>query len=224
MQGASLVALAAGLVAAAALIVVFVLNTRPSVRRDLPVPNLYSILPAAAPGWEVVTTTDLYQFSDVLQTDYLAQRTYLKRLPTGQELQITLYAAYWRAGQAPVSHVASHTPDACWPGSGWEAVTPPPPSPPIRTDGRTLAPPEYRLFKSADFPQHVWFWHLYDGRPIAYRDPYSATELLRIAWKYGFRHDGDQLFVRVSSNVPWPVFAGEPLLAQFFAHTQPLGL
>ena len=48
---ASLVALAAGLVTAAALIVVFVLNTRPSVRRDVPVPNLYSILPAAAPGW-----------------------------------------------------------------------------------------------------------------------------------------------------------------------------
>ncbi len=219
-----LIALGSALSVAAALVVIFVLNTRPSVRAGAPVPNLYAVLPASVPGWEVDTSTDLYQFADLLQTDILAQRTYLKRTAEGQQIQLTLYAAYWRAGQAAVSLVASHTPDACWPGAGWESLAPPsaPPAP-IVAD-RVLAPPEYRFFKSGAFPQHVWFWHLYDGRPIAYRDPYSAAALLRSAWRYGFRHDGDQLFVRVSSNVPWSVIAAEPVLAQFFAHTQPLGL
>lgn len=216
--------LSGGLVVALVFVVIFTLNTRSSVRKDAPVPNLYAILPATVPGWQVDTTNDLYQFAEVLQTDYLAQRTYKKFMADGKPVEITLYAAYWRAGQAPVSLVASHTPDACWPGSGWEAITPPPPSPLPTAAGRMLATPEYRFFKSGDFPQHVWFWHLYDGRPIAYRDPYSATELLRIAWKYGFRHEGDQLFVRVSSTAPWSVIGSEPLLAQFFAHTQALGL
>jgi exosortase len=221
---AQLFTLSAGLAVAAALVGLFVLNTRSTVRPDAPVPNLYAILPASVPGWRVDTTTDLYQFAEILQTDYLAQRTYLRRTVAGQEVQVTLYAAYWRAGQAPVSLVASHTPDACWPGAGWSALALPAPPAPPTIAGRTLAPPEYRIFKSGDFPQHVWFWHLFDSRPIAYRDPYSATELLRLAWRYGFRHDGDQLFVRISSNVPWSEIGAEPLLAQFFARTQSLGL
>jgi exosortase len=216
--------LSVGVAVAAALVLLFVVNTHPSIRQDVPVPDLNAILPTAVPGWAIDTSTDLKQFAGVLQTDYLAQRTYVKPGPNGEPIQVTLYAAYWRAGQAPVSLVASHTPDACWPGSGWEAMTPPVPTSSPTVPGRTLYPPEYRLFKSGDFPQHVWFWHLYDGRPIAYRDPYSATELLRIAWKYGFSHAGDQLFVRVSSNVPWSVVGQEPLFAQFFARTEPFGL
>ena len=120
--------------------------------------------------------------------------------------------------------VASHTPDACWPGSGWESQPVPQAREQLTVAARPLATAEHRFLKLGAIPQHVWFWHLYDGRPITYRDPYSPVELLRIAWRYGFRHDGDQLFVRVSSNRPWADFAREPLLAEFFAHTQPLGL
>jgi exosortase len=213
--------LAAGLALAAALVVVFVLNTRPSVRRDAPTPDLLALLPATAEGWTVDTSRDLYQFSDLLQTRFLAQRIYSQ--PATRTF-IIIYVAYWRAGQAPVSLVASHTPDACWPGSGWEAQADPAARARLVVGPRPLAPAESRLFTLGDLPQHVWFWHLYDGRPIAYRDPYSPTELLRLAWRYGFRHDGDQLFVRVSSNRPWAEIAGEPLLAKFFAHTEPLGL
>lgn len=218
-----LIALGSGLALAAALVAFFIVNTRSTARLDQPTPNLFALLPITVPGWQVDTRNDLYQFQDVLQTEHLAQRTYVRATPTGP-LQITIYAAYWRAGQASVSQVASHTPDACWPGSGWTLAKPiaEPPHPVVA--GRTLSAPEYRFFKNADFPQHVWFWHLFDGRPIAYRDPYSAVELLRIAWRYGFRRDGDQLFVRVSSNVPWATIAAEPLLAEFFRRTQPLGL
>ncbi len=202
----------------------FFVNTRPSVRHDLPVPNLAAILPPVVEGWTVGTSNDLYRFSATLQTDYLAQRTYLRRTPEGVE-QITVYLAYWRAGQASVSLVASHTPDACWPGSGWEPAKLPPPTEPVAVKGRPLPAVEYRQFLATDgFTQNVWFWHLYDGKPIAYRNPYSARELLSSAWRYGFHRDGDQLFVRVSSNRPWSSVAQEPFIAAIFDQLRGYGL
>lgn len=215
--------LAAGLALAGALLVFFTLNTRPSDHPNAPVPDLLAVLPASAEGWQVETRTDLYQFRDTLQTDHLAQRTYVK--PAGADgVQMTIYLAYWRPGQASVSLVASHTPDACWPGSGWTLMPTPQTHEQPVVASRPLATAEYRFFKSGDYPQSVWFWHLYDGHPIAYGDRYPPGELLRLAWRYGFRHDGDQLFVRVSSNRPWPEIVNEPLLAEFFARTQALGL
>jgi exosortase len=214
--------LGGGLAVALAMVVFFITNTRPTIRHDQPVPDLLALMPASPPGWQV-TTSDLYEFAGTLQTDHLAQRRYAKTTPAGP-LELTIYVAYWKAGQAPVSLVASHTPDACWPGAGWTALPVPEARANLVAGGRALSPAETRLFKTAETAQHVWYWHLYDGRPIAYQDPYSPAELLRIAWRFGFRHDGDQVFVRVSSNRPWADIAGEPLLAEFFGRTQPLGL
>jgi exosortase len=215
-------ALAVGLAVAGALVALFVVNTHPSPHRDAAVPDLLALLPEAATGWQV-KTTDLYEFSGTLQTDHLAQRNYV-RTAAAAPTEIIIYVAYWRAGQAPVSLVASHTPDACWPGSGWTALRNETSRVAPAIDGRALPNAEHRVFAAGEQPQHVWFWHLYDGRPISYRDPYSPLELLRIAWRFGFRHEGDQLFVRVSSNRPWPEIAREPLLAEFFARTRALGL
>ncbi|MBC7367797.1 MAG: exosortase-associated EpsI family protein [Undibacterium sp.] len=218
-----LIPLAVALILSLALVTFFVRNTRPSLKPGGPAPNLLAILSAAAPGWRVDTSRDLYQFSDILKTEYLAQRTYLGRTAAGPT-EVIIYLAYWRAGQSSVSSVAAHTPDACWPGSGWLAV----PNPVMReapvVAGRTLALAESRIFQNAGHPQHVWFWHLYDGHPIAYENPYSTRELLSIAWRYGFRRDGDQLFVRVSSNRPWADIADEPFIRDCFARLQPLGL
>jgi exosortase len=215
--------LLAGLAAAIVLLGFFAWNTRPASRTLAPVPNLLALLPESPEGWRV-RTADLYEFRGALQTEYLAQRDYLRDASDGAPTEVVIYAAYWRAGQAPVSLVASHTPDACWPGAGWEAL--PIASPRVRlpTGSRTLPEAEQRTFQFQGQPHHVWFWHLHDGRPIAYRDPYSAIELLRIAWQYGFRRGGDQLFIRVSSNRPWPELANEPLLRDFFARTQAVGL
>ncbi len=215
--------LATGLAVVVGLMVFFYSNTRPSVRQGSPVPDLTALLPARAEGWVVQTSEDLYQFAATLQTDHLAQRTYSRMTPAGPE-QITIYLAYWRPGQAPVSLVASHTPDACWPGSGWEPVPTPQTREQLTADGRSLPNAESRQFRGGPYTQFVWFWHIYDGRPIDYRDPYSAGELLRIAWRYGFRHNGDQLFVRVSSNRPWADLSREPVVATVFRNLAPLGL
>ena len=215
--------LASTLAVAVVLGVFFFANTRPALRRDAPVPDLAAILPAQAEGWQVETTTDLYQFSDTLQTDHLAQRIYSRMTDRGPE-QIIIYLAYWRPGQASVSLVASHTPDACWPGSGWESVPVPAVRARLAVGGRNLPEAEARSFRSGDIPQHVWFWHLYDGRPISHENPNSPSELLRLAWRYGFRHDGDQLFVRISCNRGWDAIGHEPLLEALFRRLQPLGL
>ena len=214
--------LAVGLGCAAVLVGLFVSNTRPSPRADASVPNLFALLPDHAENWQV-RTTDLYSFSGTLQTEHLAQRSYRRETPEGP-IEIIIYVAYWQAGQAPVSLVASHTPDACWPGSGWSPVTLREPRADLFIGGRTIPSAEHRLFEADQRTQHVWFWHLYNGRPLSYRDPYSAVELLRMAMRYGFRRGGDQFFVRLSSNRPWPEIAHEPLLGEFFARTKSLGL
>jgi exosortase len=215
--------LAGGLALAVALVVLFVANTR-RIPPAAPVPDLAAIVPAQADGWKVATTGDLYRFADTLQTDHLIQRIYSKPAPDGSLQQVVIYIAYWSAGQAPVSLVASHTPDACWPGAGWV----PEPTRAARVNlmvaGRMLPAAEFRIFSGDVYPQRVWFWHLCAGRLIAYEDPHSPRELLRLAWHYGFGLEGEQFFVRISSNCDWAVFTGDPLFREVFSRLQPYGL
>lgn len=202
----------------------YFVESRPAGNAPKSIPNLASLLPVEADGWEVTTAKDLHQFSSVLQTTHLIERTYLRRTAGGGLVQFTIYLAYWPAGQTTVSRVASHTPDACWPGSGWMAK-------PV-TDSREalsiscvqLHPAEHRRFQNGDIVQNVWFWHIYDGRPINYRNPYSVPALLELAWKYGFRHQGDQCFIRISSNQHWSGIANEPLLGSIVSNLAKLGL
>ncbi len=219
----SLPLLTSGLLAAAALALFFILNTRPSTRPSSTPPDLAALLPASAPGWQTVTSDDLYRFSAQLQTSQLFQRSYARDTSDGP-LQLTVYLAYWPAGQSTVSLVASHTPDACWPGAGWQ----PDPSASSRETiflaNRPLPPAEHRFFTSDGYPQHVWYWHLHDGRVIHHDGLGSPLKLLRLALAYGFRHDGDQLFIRISSNQPWEKIAATPLLADILKNLAPLGL
>jgi exosortase len=217
------IALTAALAATAVVALFFFHNTQPSPRRSAADPDLWALLPASPPTWQAAASTNLFQFADILRTKALAQRTY-RQAPESGAMEITLYLAYWRPGQAPVSLVASHTPDTCWPGSGWVLQSPPASPASLVVEGRTLAPPEAEFFENAGYPQYVWFWHLYAGRPIPYVNPYSIRRLLSIAWRYGFQHDGEQLFVRVSSNRPWNEVAGEPMVKRFFALIRPYGL
>lgn len=214
--------LLSGLVTVTALGLFFYAATR-SDPDSTPPPDLLKMLPETATGWQVNTSPDLYQFSGILQTENFAERTYKRRID-GQLVQLTVYLAFWQAGQSSVSQVAMHTPDACWPGAGWVALPENNQRTQLTLDDRILPPAEARKFRSGNYPQFVWFWHLYDGRPIDYENPYSALRLLQIAWRHGFQRDGDQLFVRVSSNVPWEQLQHEPLLNEIFQNLRSSGL
>lgn len=201
----------------------FAVNTVPGPASDSAAPDLLAVLPDAADGWRVVTRGDLYQFAGVLRTDHLAERTYLRNGASGPE-QVTLYVAYWPAGQASAGAVGSHTPDACWPGAGWEARPVPDEQAGLTLGGAGLPPAQHRLFLSGDYPQHVWFWQVYGGRVIDVGGTRSVPALVRIALRYGFRKSAPQAFVRVSSNRPWADLAGEPFVLQFFERARALGL
>lgn len=218
----------AGAAAAGALGLFFFAHSRPADGAQPAATGAFAtLLPARAEGWRVVTPDDLYRFSDILDTEYLSERTYLRPGDDGVLTQVTVYVAYWPAGQTSVSSVASHTPDACWPGAGWSSATMADTErrQALQVPGLELSPAEYRLFRTdRGNRQHVWFWHIFDGRVIDYRDPYSLRALLQIALEYGFRRQGSQYFVRLSSNRPWEELADDPLLREIFANLDRVGL
>ncbi len=208
-----------------ALGVFFASSARPANRQGVTPPDLRTLLPNRADGWEVRTPNDLYQFADILQTSHLLERTYLRPVGGGQFTQLTVYIAYWAPGQASVSRVASHTPDACWPGSGWAAQPVADVHEIPALPGLNISPGEHRIFKnSTGFAQHVWFWHIYDGHVINYRDPYSIPALFQIALHYGFRRPGEQFFVRISSNRPWPELQQEAVVREILTNLTRVGL
>jgi exosortase len=215
--------LAAGLALACAITVFFAVHSAFTPRLERAVPDLAAILPVQAEGWQVTTSDDLNRFKDTLQTDHFIQRTYVRESESGA-VQITVYIAYWAPGQASASLVATHTPDACWPGAGWEPVPVEQTRERLKAGDLELAEAEHRLFRNNGFPQHVWFWHLYDGQPVPYLNPLSARNLIEIAARYGFRRAGDQMFVRLSSNHPWADIDHEPLVAGILAHLKAYGL
>jgi len=199
-------------------------NTRAAPAPAGPGPDLNALLPAPAPGWTVVTAEqNLNLFAQILHAQSLAQRGYVRTDGAGPK-EITFYLAYWHPGEAPVSLVASHTPDACWPGAGWHPVAQHQTRIALPLPGGRLPAAEQRVFRNGSWDENVWFWHLYGGHLIVSPDPYSIGALARIALRYGFLHNGDQLFVRVSSNRPWREISTEPLVQQFFAELSPLGL
>jgi exosortase len=213
----------ASLALAGALGVVFGLATHPFGPTVGGTPDVKALLPAAPAGWSFRDESDLSTWSGVLKTDVLALRTYYRPTADGGD-QITLYLAYWRPGQAPVSLVSSHTPDACWPGVGWEATPLSPRRQALSAGRQALPPAESRLFRNGRFRQYVWYWHLYGGHPIQEEDPYTLRHLLHLAWTYGYRHDGDQWFVRASSNHPWSEIGSDPIVMTFFERLHPFGL
>jgi len=215
--------LAGGLTLAAILALFFASHTQFSTQHHKPAPDLLALLPAQADGWRVASTEDLYRFRDQLKTDKLVQRSYVRLEPDGPT-ELTVYFAYWAPGQSNPGLVAIHTPDGCWPGTGWLQQPTGRTTERITTLGRPLAEAEYRLFTSGGFPQYVWYWHLYDGRPLVQRNAYSPVGLLRLVFSYGFKPPSDQLFVRFSCNRPWSAIDHDPLVAEIFRRLQPLGL
>jgi exosortase len=186
-------------------------------------PDLVALLPQAPEGWVARTTPGLEQYSDVLKTRALVERVYMSGVGPGAE-HLVVYLAHWKPGQASVSEVDLHTPDACWPGTGWEPVAARSTRASLPVGGRVLPPSECRLFAHGGLETHVWFWHLYGGRPIPFVDPRSALRLLRLALRYGFKGPSDQLFVCVSSNRTWDEVAAEPAVQKLFENLRPMGL
>jgi len=203
---------------------IFAFYGRPAPTSSVAAPDPALLLPTTAGGWDVTSANDIYKFAGILRTTQLVERTYSK-IVDGRPVQFSVYVAHWAPGQAPVSLVASHTPDACWPGAGWLPQPNAAPQPVLALAGQPLPRAEHRIFQSdGSQPLQVWFWHVYDGRVISYRDPYSVPALLELALRYGFRRQGSQYFIRITSNQAWEQLAREPLLQEIITHLTGVGL
>ena len=190
-------------------------------------PRLVDLIPAepVGGGWMVETRTDLNRFAGILLTDHLLERTYMRQERDGRTTQVTVYAAWWPAEAASVSTVVSHTPEACWPGTGWEME--PKASGRVALmlgDGRLVGDAEERRFRRGTYPQRVWFWHLVGKQPLAPFDPLSWRDQLRYFFQQGVKPKEAQTFLRISSNREWPTIADEPLVRQILAGFESMGV
>ncbi len=185
--------------------------------------RLDSLLPKSVPGWRMESDSELYRFASTLRTEDLLQRTYVSG-PPERLVAVTVYLASWAPGQAPVSLVASHSPDACWPGAGWSLAEGVPDTVELKIGERTLTPAQQRVFQVGEAGRHVWFWHFADKRPVAYAKPTSALSLMRLVLQQGVLRPQAQLFVRISSNAPWPLLAQDPLFTELVERLGPEGL
>lgn len=199
-------------------------GARPAQTEPPPLARLIPEEPAGG-GWMVETRTDLGLFAGILLTDHLLERTYVKLEPDGSRTQLTVYAAWWPAEATSVSTVASHTPEACWPGTGW--VMEPKASGRVALlleDGSFVADVEERRFRRGTYPQRVWFWHLVGGEPLAPFNPLSWRDQLKHFFAHGVKPEEAQTFIRISSNREWPAIAGEPLMKQLLSGFADLGV
>jgi len=219
-------AISAGVLVLAALWLGYVVaRTERRVTESGPVPDLARLVPAEpGGGWEVRTRDDLFLYSGTLQTEHLLERVYQRR-DRGGVTQVSVYVAWWPAGRTSVSTVAAHTPESCWPGTGWvmdknRSVRRTLPLP----GGRALEEAEQRVFWQGKYPQRVWFWHLVGGAPFRPFNPLSWRDQLSVFFEHGVRRDQAQAFVRISTNREWEEIADESLVAEVLKGFVELGV
>jgi exosortase len=220
---------AAGWIALASLSVAAALGlwlaSRPVERRapQGPVPDLAAVLPSEVAGWTVSTAGDLGQFEGVLRTSCLLQRTYSRMSAAGRS-EVTLYVAYWRPGQASVTAVSSHTPDICWPGSGWEPIPGTASASPLTVAGASSAAAQARSFARDGIRVNVWYWHLNGGKIVEDMDTHSPAQILADALRNGVRETQSQVFVRISSNLDREQLEATDILPVLLRSVHRLGL
>lgn len=94
----------------------------------------------------------------------------------------------------------------------------------LLTQPRLVPPAQYRRFDQGELSQHVWFWHLYRGTLVTDVDPFSPIKMVEVVLRYGIRSQGEQAFVRISSNRSWTFLETEPLVAELLTELRALGL
>ncbi|MBL9202930.1 MAG: exosortase-associated EpsI family protein [Opitutaceae bacterium] len=138
------------------------------------------------------------------------------RLYRRDGVTVGIYAAYWAPDRMPVQKVASHTPDRCWVENGWtcldrrfaEMIT---------AGEARLKPAQWRLLRAPGREpreEHVLYWHvvgtqLYDHAARFAPGP-GVVGWWRDALAYALAGSREQLFVRVTSSVPFERLQADP--------------
>ncbi len=204
-----------GLSVTAAILITFVLlRLQPAEQDNRPPPDLAAIMQIENTGWRRTSNDSIARFADALNTEFLHQETYRRG-----STQLTLYMAYWPARQATLGSVGVHTPDLCLPGAGWTPREIPP-----EIGGYPLPEPQRFQFVKDDYPQHVWFWHVYGGYVVADLPNLYPWNLGRYLLRRPVSSSASQWVLRISSNEPLESLRDEPILREFFTRVTQAGL
>lgn len=186
----------------------------PAPAAERPPPDLERLMTMNDSGWLRRTDESIFQFSTALNTTTLRQETYFRN-----DTQLTFYVAFWGVNQSTLGNVALHTPDICLPGGGWI------PRPiPAAMKHYPLPAPRRFVFEKESFPQHVWFWHYFGGRPVGQTAGLYPWQLGPLLLKRTVSARAPQWVVRVSSNKPLESLMEEPILKEFFTRLRAAGL
>lgn len=192
--------------------------------------ELVSILPARLSGAtardEAIALTEEMKeaVGELLNYDDAVYRIY--QLPG---TRVAVYVAWWRPGRMSPRLVAGHTPDVCWPASGWRR------DPALgaeqadleRTIRRlSLATGECRTFVRENRSEHVVFWHRVGERFQSYSTGYAPPWWAPFAemWRDGLNLRKEQLFVRISSDQPLAEVLARPEVEPLLVELRRLGL
>ena len=194
-------------------------------------------LPTVVAGWVrrdvpvAVGSAAAANVQGILNYSQVAQAVYAK-----DGLQILVYVAYWEPGKVSVVDAGSHNPDSCWVNNGC-----------VRTDRRYAV--SARLGERALLPyeagaylvprgglQHVAFWHLVNGEPNRYEAQEQGWRdglvgrlerlplLLKDIRVHGLNQKSEQMFIRLSSNLPVDQILADPMNREFLQALQGLGV
>lgn len=199
--------------------------------------RLVEALPREVAGWtrRDVPVADskagAMNVQGILNFSQAAQAIY-----TRGQTSILVYAAYWEPGKVSVVDAGSHNPDSCWVNNGC-----------IRTErkyavsaqvgGRPLLPYEYgQYLVPSGGRQNVAFWHLVNGQPNRYEEQSAGwrdglvgrLERLPLLWKdiraYGLNQKSEQMFIRLSTNLPIEQVLADPANQPFLQALEGLGV
>ncbi|MEY4938671.1 MAG: hypothetical protein RIQ93_406, partial [Verrucomicrobiota bacterium] len=208
-------ALHATLAASVALLaLIVVVKTRPHDKVSRPAPDLSRLTVLDTAGWTRRSDESVLAFAQALNTSTLRQESYFRG-----DTQVTVYFAYWAPNQATLGSVALHSPAMCLPGSGWQTLMAP-----SKLAAYPLRTPRRFAFKKNGYPQHVWFWHFYDGEPVEETAGFYPWQLAPRLLRPAVSANAPQWVVRISSNKPLESLLAEPIVQEFFARLRAAGL
>lgn len=174
-------------------------------------------LPAQLAGW--VVNDEPLGPNETVRTSIervLNYDDYVYRLYRRDGTTVGIYAAYWAADRMPVQKVASHTPDRCWIENGWTCLDQRF-AERIATGPVHLQPAQWRIFQEPGRDgrkEHVLYWHLVGTRLHDYGGRLATSPGLIAWWRdavaYAVAGSREQLFVRVTSSVPFERLQAEP--------------
>ena len=182
----------------------------------------FNTLPlAGSRAAEVLAESDL-RYDDVFYGEY-----------KNNEFEVRLYVSYWKPGKTPYDLAGYHSPDVCWLKLGWTCE-----ERQYATEKKlgdiSLKPVEFGIYSLNGTRTEVLFWHLIGGKPNRYKFAIydkSMTarfdrmlNMFRDARTIGIGRPSEQLFIRISSDIPFDELWTKPDFQRLLLSLKSLGI